>query len=132
MGSTFALPIVMKRPKMVSQAKFAFQISDGIEKIAKIGSLTLLVTGIVLGILSPYLFKEIWYIAPIIIYIAVQPITAGILPKKMAAQAEILEAHDGEELPESYKAIRKQMSPYNGIMHLSAVILVILMTIKPF
>jgi|GEM_PF-364674 len=132
LGSTFALPVIMKRPKTVSQAKFAFELSGGIEKFAKIGSITLLVTGLILGALNPSLFKEIWYITSIVIYIAVQPIIAGILPKKMAAQTKILEEHNGEELPESYHAISKEMAPFNGILHLSVVVLILLMTIKPF
>jgi len=132
LGSTFALPVIMKRPKTVSQAKFSFQLSEGIEKMAKIGSISLLVTGLVLGALNPSLFKEVWYIASIVIYIAIQPIVAGILPKKYAAQMAILEAHEGDDLPETYRAISKQIAPYNGIMHFSAVILILLMTIKPF
>ena len=133
LGSTFALPVIMKSPKTVAQAQFSFQIAGGVEKLAKIGSLSLLATGIILGILTPYLFKETWYIASIVIYIAVQPIIAGILPKKMAAQVAILDSHnDDDELPESYKVISKEMAPYNGIMHASAVVLIVLMTIKPF
>ena len=132
LGSSFALPVIMSRPQTVSQAKFAFQLSAGVEKLAKIGSITLLVTGLILGALSPHLFTEIWYIASIVIYIAVQPIIAGILPKKAAAQMAILEAHEGEELPEPYHILSKQMAPYNHIMHFSAVLLILFMTIKPF
>jgi uncharacterized membrane protein len=132
LGAAFALPILMKAPKTVSQAKFAIAVNEKVEKPIKIGSITLLVTGIILGILSPYLFKEIWYIASLVIYAATQPIVAGILPKKMAQQREILENHKGEDLPEEYTKIGKELAPINGIAHLSAIILIVLMTLKPF
>ncbi|AZB41830.1 DUF2269 family protein [Bacillus sp. FJAT-42376] len=132
LGATFALPILMNRPKTVSQAHFAFHVNDGIEKLAKVGSIILLVTGILLGILNPDLFTKVWYIASLIIYVAVQPIVAVILPKRMAEQKAILENHSGEELPESYLQIGKKMAPYNGFLHSSAIILIVLMVLKPF
>ncbi len=132
LGSAFALPIIMNRAKTVSQAKFSMTIFSGVEKLAKIGSITLLLTGIILGIINPSLFKEFWYIASLVIYIAVQPIVAGILPKKMSAQNAILDETTDDELPASYLAISKQMIPYNNATHIATVILILLMTIKPF
>ncbi|WP_237438546.1 DUF2269 family protein [Guptibacillus hwajinpoensis] len=84
LGATFGLPVLMGLPKTVSQARFAHSVSTGIEKIAKIGSLTLLVTGLRLGALPPFLFTQSWLIALLVIYILVQPIVAGIVPKKTA------------------------------------------------
>jgi uncharacterized membrane protein len=132
LGASFALPVLMSRPKTVSQAKFAHHVAKGIENFAKIGSLTLLVTGIVMGILHTYLFTEIWFIASLIIYVLIQPIVAGIIPKNSAKQLEILETAKSEELPEDYVQINKKMAPYNNVVHIAAIILIILMSIKPF
>lgn len=132
LGATFGMPVLMGKVKNVSQAKFALLVSQGTEKLAKIGSITLLITGIIMAIIHQELFKEIWYIASIVIYIAVQPIAAGILPKKAKLQIEVLEKHQGEELPEEYIKLAKQVIPLNNILHIAAILLIILMTIKPF
>ncbi|RJR05568.1 DUF2269 family protein [Candidatus Parcubacteria bacterium] len=132
LGSTFAMPVLMSTAKTVTQAKFSHSVAGGIEKFAKIGSITLLLTGIAMGAVSPYLFKEIWFIASLVIYVLVQPIVAGILPKKNNLQIQILEKANGEELPTEYQQISKQLIPINNIVHISAIILIILMTIKPF
>lgn len=132
LGATFALPVLMSRPKTVSHALFAFTVNTGIEKLAKIGSLTLLATGLALGALNPGLFSQIWYIASIIIYIAVQPVVAVMLPRKLAEQKQILENHKGDELPESYHLINKKMAPYNNFTYAAAVVLIALMVLKPF
>ncbi|MTH54998.1 DUF2269 family protein [Bacillus mangrovi] len=132
LGATFALPVLMNRPKTVVQANFAIHVNAGIEKLAKMGSITLLVTGIILGILNPELFTKFWYIASLVIYIAAQPIVAVILPKKIAEQQAILESHTGEDLPDSYLQIGKKMAPYNHFMHSAAIILIALMVLKPF
>ncbi|RDU37019.1 DUF2269 domain-containing protein [Neobacillus piezotolerans] len=131
-GATFALPAIANKPKTPAQAQFTFGILARIEKIAKIGSITLLLTGLILGFLEPKLFKEFWYIASIVIYIAVQPIVAGILPKKIKQQKQILEAHTGDGLPEAYLTIARQMDRLNQITHAAAIILIILMVVKPF
>lgn len=132
LGTTYALPILMSKPKTVKQVEYAFIVYAGIEKLAKIGSMTLLITGLLLGILNTNLFTHIWYIVSIVLFIAVQPVVASVLPKKMAEQKKILANHTGEDLPDSYLQINKQMAPYNSFTHLAAVIIIILMVIKPF
>lgn len=132
LGATFAMPVLMSKPKTVTQAKFALVVHAGVEKLAKVGSIVLLITGLILGALTPSLFTEIWYNASLVIYIAVQPIVAVILPKNAQKQMEILEQQKGEELPEEYLQIGKSLGSYNSIAQLAAVILIILMTTKPF
>lgn len=132
LGAAFALPVLMKKPETVTQAKFAFKVNAGIEKIVKIGSITLLVTGLILGTLNPSLFTQVWYITSIIIFLMVQPVVAVILPKKLAELEKVLNSLNGEKLPDSYFQISKQMAPYNGFTHLAAIVLIILMVLKPF
>ncbi|WP_026559632.1 DUF2269 family protein [Bacillus sp. J37] len=132
LGASFGMPVLMSSVKTVPQAKFAFAVSKGIEKFAKVGSITLLITGIIMAIIQPYLFKEIWYIASLVIYVAVQPIAAGLLPKKAKLQMKTLENYQGEELPDEYNTLAKESVPLNNVLHIAAIVLIILMTIKPF
>lgn len=132
LGASFGMPVLMSSVKTVTQARFALAVSKGIEKFAKVGSITLLITGIIMAIIQPYLFKEIWYIASLVIYVAVQPIAAGLLPKKAKLQMEILENYLGEELPDEYNTLAKESVPLNNVLHIAAIVLIILMTLKPF
>lgn len=132
LGATFAMPALMTTVRTVSQAKFALNVSEKIEKFAKTGSISLLVTGIVMAIIHPYLFKEIWYIASLVIYVGVQPIAAGMLPKKAKLQMEALEGVNGDELPKEYLRLAKESAPLNNILHVAAIVLIVLMTVKPF
>jgi hypothetical protein len=132
LGASFALPVVMNYPKTAAQARFSLDLNKKIEAFAKYGSLTLLITGLIMGFMYPTLFTTGWYVASLIIYLAVQVITAGILPKKVAKMTDILSSHKGEELPQSYKEINRDLRPYNMILHTSAVILIVLMSLKPF
>ncbi|OIU70374.1 DUF2269 family protein [Rossellomorea aquimaris] len=132
LGASFAMPVVMKTPETAHQAKFSLDLSKNIENFAKVGSIVLLITGLVMGFMNPYLFKTGWYIGSIAIYIGVQFIVAGIMPKKVKQMAEIIHAHKGEDVPAAYGKINAELKPYNIIIHSAAIILIILMSIKPF
>ncbi|EDL65222.1 DUF2269 family protein [Bacillus sp. SG-1] len=132
LGASFAMPVVMNYPKNSSQARFSLDVNKKIEAFAKYGSLTLLITGLIMGFIYPSLFKTGWYLVSLIIYLAVQVITAGIMPKKIAKMTDIIASHKEEDLPDSYKEINGSLRPYNMILHTSAVILIILMSLKPF
>ena len=129
LGASFSMPVVMRTPETSHQAKFSLDLS---KNLAKVGSIVLLITGLIMGIINPYLFKTGWYIASIVIYIGVQFIVAGIMPKKVKQMAEIIHSHEGEDVPESYGKINSELKPYNIIIHSAAIILIILMSIKPF
>ena len=132
LGATFALPAVMSSPRTAAQARYSMDLNVKIEVFAKVGSITLLITGIALGFLQTDLFTQGWYITSLILFIIVEIIVIGIIPKKMKGMAEILESHKGEDIPSSYKKASQQLRPYNAILHGSAVVLIILMSIKPF
>jgi len=132
LGASFAMPVIMKNPSTASQAKFALDLNHKVELFAKVGSIALLLTGLILGFLNTNLFTTGWYITSIIIYIAVQIVVACIMPKKIKKMTEIIEAHKGEDIPESYQKVNKELAPYNSILHTAIVLLVILMSFKPF
>lgn len=132
LGASFAMPLVTKYPKTVEQAKFALLLNKHIEKPVKFGSIGLLLTGLILGFINLDLFKQGWYLASIVIYILVQPIVAGILPKRLKQMEQILAGHKGENIPETYQELNQGLRPYNWIIHGAAIILIILMTVKPF
>jgi hypothetical protein len=132
LGASFAMPIVLKGAKTADQARYSLGLNQKIETVVKIGSIALLLTGLILGAINTELFTEIWYIASIVIYLAVQVVVAGIMPKKIKRMEEIITNHKGKDLPEEFTRINLELKPYNMILHTSAVILIILMSIKPF
>lgn len=132
LGAAFAFPLIAKSARTVSQAKFVLSMLKRLEILPKIGSILLLLTGIGMAILEPSLFKAGWFIASIAIYLAVQVIVAGILPRQMNKQLQILHAENGERLPESYKRLSKLSARWEKVTHAAAFILIVLMVFKPF
>lgn len=132
LGAAFGFPIVAKAAKTASQARHTLELLKRLEILPKAGSITLLATGILLGILTPSLFTSGWYIASIVLYVAAQVIVVGMMPKKMKVQADALEKHAGEDLPKAYVEAGRQLAKLEGATHLLAFALIALMYFKPF
>lgn len=132
LGSSFAMPIILKGAKSFTQARFAMTLYSKIEKLVKTGSLLLLLTGLILGFLNTSLFTTGWYLTSLIIYVLTIPITAGILPKKIKKMQELLSGNKDGTLPGGYLKTAKESDPYVWTLHISLVILVTLMYFKPF
>lgn len=132
LGAAFGFPIVARSAKTVEQAKFVLQMLHKLEILPKVGSILLLITGILLGILETSLFEETWFIGSIAIYLAVQVITVGLLPNNMKKQLEILDAASGGELPDAYLKLSRSNAKLEGITHAAAFVLILLMVFKPF
>ncbi len=83
-GAQFAQPLLVNKPKTVKQAQFALHANHAIDKLVIIGTITILLTGIVMGIMNTDLFTQGWYIISLILFITILPVAGGIVPKKVS------------------------------------------------
>lgn len=132
LGVAFGFPILARTVKTAEQAKYTLLLFQKLEIMPKLGSIGLLLTGLLLAILEPWLWEEGWFITSIILYILAQVLVIGLLPKGLKRLADILEAHRGEELPQAYRAASKQNAKIEGMTHVLAFLLILLMVFKPF
>jgi len=132
LGATFASPFIMNSGRNVKSAFTAHMVNAKVEKLAKIGSITLLVSGLIMGFIHPYLFTTGWYLTSIVLYILTQPIVAYLLPRYSRAMLEILEQTKGEDLPSEYFQIANKTKPLTLTTYVLLVLLVFLMVFKPF
>lgn len=132
LGAVFANPSIMKRGTTVASAKQAIDTANEVEKYAKVGSITLLLTGLMLGGLDTSLFTQAWYITSLALYLAVQPIVAYMIPKRVGKLSEMLEKQETDELPSEFIPLAIQIGKLDNIARLSVFVLIILMTLKPF
>jgi uncharacterized membrane protein len=132
LGAVFANPAIMKKGRTVTKAKQALETAKDVEKYAKIGSITLLITGLILGAINPNLFTQVWYIVSLVLYLAVQPIVAYMIPKRAEKLYVLLEKQESDDLPDEYMQISMQIGKLDNIARASILVLIILMSLKPF
>src|SRR5699024_5182018 len=92
----------------------------------------LLVTGILMGMLNPSLFKQGWYVLSLILFLvalAFGPITLSPRSKPIK---KMLAEYQGEEIPEKYYALSKELFFYERIENILFLIIIALMILKPF
>ncbi|QCR32562.1 DUF2269 family protein [Lysinibacillus sp. SGAir0095] len=132
LGATFASPYILNSARNVRSAFNAHMVNAKVEKLAKIGSIAILATGLIMGFIHPYLFTTGWYISSIVLYILTQPIVAYLLPRYERALLEILESANGEDLPSEYIQIANKTKPLTRTTYFLLFLLVFLMVFKPF
>ncbi|MFC0473589.1 DUF2269 family protein [Halalkalibacter kiskunsagensis] len=132
LGASFALPSIINSPQTAKDARYSLLLNAKVDVFAKVGSITLLVTGMILGVLNTTLFTTGWYLTSIAIYIGVQFIVAGVMPRTIKSMERSLIDYNDEDLPAGYAKGVSKLKPYTAIVHAAAVILIILMVIKPF
>lgn len=131
-GTVFIFPLIANNSKTKSEARNTLALMKKLELFPKAGSITLLVTGLILGFMNTALFTTGWYIASIVLYVAAQVIVIGMLPKIMTARLQILDRHPGEDLPKEYAEVGKKSAKLEGITHVIVFALIALMYFKPF
>lgn len=131
LGTAFGFPLLVRSAKNASQAKFTLQVLKNMEIMPKLGSITLLLTGLILGIQEPDLFRAGWYIASIVIYLLAQVIVIGMFPRFAKAQMAVLENHRTEDIPSEYRVIGKKSLRWELVTQFLAVLLILLMVFKP-
>ncbi|SDJ09618.1 DUF2269 family protein [Salimicrobium halophilum] len=132
LGPSFAMGAMLKASKTKHKILWTMELFKKIEKFSKIGNITLLLTGIAMALVNSSLWKEGWFITSILIYVAVQFITIGKIPKSHQEQERMLRETQDEELPPPYIASVQNLKPYNAIVHSAAIVLIVLMVLKPF
>jgi len=132
LGATFASPYIMRGGSTVPTAKIALSVNEKVEKLAKIGSFTLLGTGLIMGAINTQLFSMGWYLISIGLYILLQPVVAYLMPKHAKGMAAALEQAEGNDLPAVYGELALKVVPLTRIAQVALVVIVFFMVFKPF
>ncbi len=126
------VPLFAKRINTLSNLKRLFKFSNWLGRFSKVGGLVLLLTG--LGIMweAKIGFSQMWLNVSIILVVVLEIIAALIAPKKMRMIAEYIIQFEGNDIPENYKKLMKEIVPYNALIHLITLMIMLLMIFKPF
>jgi hypothetical protein len=132
MGPAFVFPLIMKFAKTKEQLVFVNGLLEKAEKGIKLSSILLLISGFIMGFLNTSLFQEIWYIASIVLYVVAQFFVIGVGAKNTKKVVSILEQSEGNEIPSEVNLLNSKIIKAHYAASIIAVIMVFLMSIKPF
>ncbi|HIW32361.1 MAG TPA: DUF2269 domain-containing protein [Candidatus Paenibacillus intestinavium] len=132
MGPGFILTFIVSKANTMSELKHAYAIRHRIHIIVMIGGTLLLITGVWMGILRPYLFTEVWYVMSVVLFLVALAIGPLVLSPRSRPIKQLLKEHIGEEIPNQYYTLSKKLFFYEHIENLIFIVIIILMLTKPF
>lgn len=132
LGPGFVMIYIVTNAKTLPQLKHAYEIRRRIHIFVMVGGTLLLVTGLWMGYLNPLLFKQMWYIASFIMYMAALAAGPFILSPKAKPIKAMLENTEGEEIPADYDKQANDLFFYERITNILFLIIIVLMVTKPF
>lgn len=131
-GAAFAFPVIMSAFTNVSQLKFTLGIMKKLDLFPKIGGLILLITGLIMGFMSPTYFTHVWFTGSLVLYIIIESLMIGVVDRKLKPVVPIVMNAEGGEIPNEFKDFSKATAPIQMTVHGLALIIIILMSVKPF
>ena len=131
-GATFVFPVLMASVKNLTQLKYTLTLMKKAELYPKIGGVFLLLSGLIMGFINPVYFTKVWFTGSLVLYVVIEILIYGIANRKMKKVVPLVMAATGEEIPHEYKEAEKVSQPIHMIASLIAIVIIVLMTLKPF
>lgn len=132
MGPGFVMTYIVTKANTMTELRHAFFIRNRLHIFVMIGGALLLVTGLLMGAINPYLFKQGWYVVSIILFLITLAAGPLVLKPISTPIKTILANHKGDDIPETYNVLSKKLFTYERILNTVFIIIIALMITKPF
>lgn len=132
MGPGFIMIYIVTKASTMTELRHAFYIRNRIHVFVMVGGILLLVTGLWMGFLNTYLFRQGWYIVSIILFLITLAAGPFILKPLSTPIKALLAEHEGEEIPNIYYKMSKRLFFHERILNTIFIVIIALMILKPF
>ncbi|MCM3238937.1 DUF2269 domain-containing protein [Heyndrickxia oleronia] len=132
MGPGFILTRIVKLANSMTEIRHAYRIRRDLHIFVMIGGTLLLITGLLMGFIHPYLFKMGWYVTSLVLFLTGLAMGPFVLSPKSKPIKELLESYKGEDVPKEYEALSRELFRYERILNFIFLIIIVLMILKPF
>jgi uncharacterized membrane protein len=132
MGPGFILTTVVKSGNTMTELRHSYRIRHKLHIFVMAGGTLLLVTGLTMGILNPSLFRMGWYVTSLVLFLAALAMGPLVLSPRSKPVKALLDAHQGEEIPEEYWRLAKILFRCEYLENFIFIIIIALMILKPY
>jgi uncharacterized membrane protein len=132
MGPGFILTTVVKSGKNMTELRHSYRIRHKLHIFVMVGGTLLLITGVSMGIINPSLFRMGWYLTSLVLFLAALAIGPLVLSPRSKPVKELLDSQKGEEIPEEYWELSRILFRFENLENVIFLIIIALMTLKPF
>lgn len=114
------------------QLRHAYLIRNRLHIFVMIGGSLLLITGLAMGAINPYLFRAGWYVTALTLFLTALAFGPIVLSPKSKPIKALLKSHAGNDIPAEYFKLANKLFFYERIENVIFLVIIILMVLKPF
>ncbi|RCW74940.1 DUF2269 family protein [Saliterribacillus persicus] len=132
MGPGFILTTVTKSAQTMDEVRHAFRLKKTLHMYVMIGGLLLLLTGLLMGFIRPYLFQQGWYQLSLLLYLLALALGPTYLKKYSTQIKALIQTNTHQTLTPNYKKLLHKLLITEYIENTLFIIIIFLMITKPF
>ncbi|KXK45853.1 MAG: hypothetical protein BWX95_02453 [Bacteroidetes bacterium ADurb.Bin141] len=132
LGPGFVMIYVVTRATNMTELKHAYLIRNRLHNFVIVGGTLLLLSGLAMGIITPYLFRAGWYVTALILFLVALAFGPVMLSPRSKPIKQLLQSHRGENIPEAYYPLARELFFYERVENVIFIIIILLMILKPF
>jgi uncharacterized membrane protein len=131
-GPGFILTTIVKSARTMEEIRHAFMLKTKVHVFVMIGGILVLVTGLAMGFIRPYLFNQGWYITSMLLYFLALALGPTLLKKYSYPIKQILQNKDRNDIPKEYFTHLNKLLKVEYVENTLLICIIILMILKPF
>ena len=132
LGPGFIMIYVVTRAKTMAELRHAYLIRNRLHIFVMIGGTLLLLTGLTMGTMNPYLFHAGWYVTSLTLFLIALAFGPMVLSPRSKPIKALLKNHTGDNIPPEYYKLAQKLFFYERIENVIFLIIIVLMVLKPF
>lgn len=132
LGPGFILIYVVTKSRNMTELRHSFFIRHRLHIFVMVGGTLLLLSGLAMGYLNPYLFQQGWYTTSLVLFLIALGFGPVILSPLSKPIKKLLKDYKGDDIPTEYYALTKKLFFYERFENVIFIIIIILMVLRPF
>lgn len=133
-GPALVVPVIRRSARTVGQLRFAFDVTNKLAILPKIGGAVLIITGVWLMIVTKTGLSQMWLNISILLSLLMVATIEGLIGPRMKKIMEIVSISQskGDEVPSELGRLMKKIVPIETASQLLMIAITVLMILKPF
>lgn len=132
LGPGFVMIYVVTKATTMTELRHAYVIRNRLHIFVMVGGTLLLITGLWMGALNPYLFRAGWYVTSLILFLIALSFGPTVLSPRSRPIKALLANHQGDKIPDEYYTLSRELFFYERIENVIFLVVIALMITKPF
>ncbi len=131
LGPGFIMIYVVTKASNMTELRHAYLIRNRLHIFVMVGGTILLLSGLAMGVLNPYWFRQGWYVTSLTLFLIALGFGPVILSPLSKPIKKLLKEHQGEDIPNHYNGLIRKLFLYERIENVLFIIIIVLMVLKP-